>query len=56
VAVVKRSWFKFGIMCQFFTPLILIVIAENSRLRVAHMFIGFSERNTMCFRLYTNTL
>jgi hypothetical protein len=20
VAVVKRSWFKFGIMCQFFTP------------------------------------
>lgn len=43
VAVVKRSWFKFGIANSL--PLsILIVIADDSCSRVAHVFIGSPER------------
>lgn len=45
---------------HFFTPLIMIVIAENSGSQTFVVLLAcsffFSERNTMCFRLYTNTM
>ena len=51
VAIVKRSWFKFGLDDSSFThPYILIVIVKNSLpniLHVASMFVGTSEHNAL---------